>query len=393
MAYGELGKSPVPEMGWTPPVKEEAPSGGSGGEQKPPQRNRKSKKKNKLSWILLLVIIILCMALVITVIHYENQQIMDAAGKPSSDTSLDGEDGDISGDPNDPVDEVGVDVPQEDLPEEGWIAVSDLKKSAQEYYVTTEFLQSLFPENIVYKHGGVIYYATLDPTLPRNTYDRNDFYTKNGRTHYTFPDGSEAAVGIDVSSHQGEINWAKVAADGIDFAVIRAGFRGYGSGEINPDKQFEANLKGASENGIKVGVYFFSQAINEEEAVEEANYVLEVLDGFDLDLPVIFDTEEVAGTNARANNLSKEQTTNCTIAFCETIKEAGYQPMVYASSKWYAMQLDLPKLAEYDKWLAQYYERPGYPYEYQMWQYSNKGSVAGIKGDVDLNLCFKNYWE
>jgi len=112
-----------------------------------------------------------------------------------------------------------------------------------------------------------------------------------------------------------------------------------------------------------------------------------------LDLPVIFDTEEVAGTNARANNLSKEQTTNCTIAFCETIKEAGYQPMVYASSKWYAMQLDLPKLAEYDKWLAQYYERPGYPYEYQMWQYSNKGSVAGIKGDVDLNLCFKNYWE
>ena len=203
--------------------------------------------------------------------------------------------------------------------------------------------------------------------------------------------------GIDVSHHQGVIDWKKVKNDNIDFAIIRAGFRGYGeSGTLNKDTRFDYNIKNALSNNIDVGVYFFSQATTVKEAVEEANYTLELIKGYNITYPVIIDVEYANETHTgRADDVSKEMRTQIVIAFCERIKEAGYIPMFY-SDKWFLTDnLDASKLENYEYWLAHYtgatrdnpFLKPSdYKGSYSMWQYSAKGKVNGINGYVDMNI-------
>ena len=202
---------------------------------------------------------------------------------------------------------------------------------------------------------------------------------------------------MDVSSHQGDIDWQQVREGGIEFAFIRLGFRGYGQeGTLNLDRNFQQNIEGARAAGLKVGVYFFSQAITVEEALEEAQLVLDTLQGMPLDYPVAYDWE-TAGSNGRAYNLDMITLTDCAIAFCDTVARAGYTPMVYYNNPVGYTRYDLSRLTGYDVWFAQYNGRPTQFYDYRIWQYTSKGQVPGIglsKGsqqNVDMNIAMIPY--
>ncbi len=195
--------------------------------------------------------------------------------------------------------------------------------------------------------------------------------------------------GIDISYHQGTVDFDKVKADGYDFVIVRVAYRGYGkTGSLNEDKMFREYIKKARAAGLDVGVYIFSQAINETEALEEAELVLKLIDGYDLQLPVVYDPEFIRDDVARTDDISGEQFTANTIAFCEKIKEAGYEPMIYSNMIWEGEVFTMSQLQDYRFWYADYELTPQTPYAFDFWQYSSTGSVDGISGVTDLNVQF-----
>lgn len=200
----------------------------------------------------------------------------------------------------------------------------------------------------------------------------------------------QAALGIDVSKWQGEIDWNMVSDAGIEYAIIRCGYRGSVTGSLVEDPYFEQNMKGALAAGVKVGIYFFTQATNEVEAVEEASMVVSLIRDYDITYPVFIDTEG-AGGNGRADGLDVDTRTLVCNAFCRTVENAGYEAGVYASRNWYNSRLDTPALEKYVIWLAEYRSAPIYQGYYQMWQYTSRGSVSGINGNVDLNISYLGY--
>lgn len=220
-----------------------------------------------------------------------------------------------------------------------------------------------------------------------NTISREDFRFVNGWPYYEGED-YETMRGIDVSEHQHEIDWAQVASAGIDFAMIRLGYRGYTQGGIFEDPYFKANVEGASENGIDVGVYFFSQAVTPEEALEEAEFVLERIKDYDISMPVVFDWEKIDGGDARTAGLDTEILDNCAIAFCEAVKSAGYEPCVYFNRYHGYYGFDISKLTDYKFWLAVPGSAPEFYYAFDMWQYTFTASIPGIEGETDMNLMF-----
>ena len=202
------------------------------------------------------------------------------------------------------------------------------------------------------------------------------------------PSKTGAKVGIDVSKWQKEIDWDKVKNAGVDFAIIRAGYRGSSTGSLVEDPYFHANMKGASMSGIKTGVYFFTQATNEVEAVEEASMVISMVKDYMLDYPIYIDTEG-AGGNGRADGLDVATRTLVCDAFCRTIENAGYEAGVYASRNWYNNRLNVSELERYSIWLAEYRSTPLYQGYYEIWQHSSKGKIDGIEGNVDLNISYR----
>ena len=228
---------------------------------------------------------------------------------------------------------------------------------------------------------------SADP-IPPNRYDSAAFVEAGGFLTYT---GDAASiVGIDVSNHQGEIDWPRVAAAGVEFAMIRVGYRGYETGLINQDKSFLRNIEGAQAAGLDVGIYFFSQAVTPEEAVREAAQTVAWLEGYEIQYPVVFDWERQSAETSRTKDTDGAAITACAVAFCRMIESAGYQPMVYGSpSKAYNL-LDLEQVLDWPYWLAHYTEDRApttYQYHFDMWQYSDEGQVDGISVPVDLNLC------
>ena len=225
-----------------------------------------------------------------------------------------------------------------------------------------------------------------------NTYiDENFIAEENGMVSYQEDGEVLTRKGIDVSKYQGEIDWEAVKNDGIDYAIIRVGIRGYSEGGILEDEFFRQNMEGAIANGIPVGVYFFTQAVNEAEALEEADFVIGMLQGYELTYPVYLDIEDVKKESCRTNGLTVEERTNNAKVFLERIREAGYEPALYGNMKSFLLMVDLASLEQYDKWFAGYTLPIYYPYEYKMLQYSEKGKVAGIPAAVDINICFKDY--
>lgn len=257
---------------------------------------------------------------------------------------------------------------------------------------TMTILRDLYPEHVVMLDSGQYYFLPLQEDLAFNTYVDSNFITEeNGLVSYQENGETVTKKGIDVSKYQGEIDWAAVKNDGIDYAIIRVGIRGYSEGGILEDEFFRQNIEGAIANDIPVGVYFFTQAVNEAEAQEEADFVIGMLQGYSLTYPVYLDVEDVKRENCRTNNLTVEERTNNAKVFLEAIAAAGYQPALYGNMKTYLLMLDLSALEQYDKWFAGYTLPIYYPYEYKMLQYSEKGRVAGVSGSVDVNICFKEY--
>jgi len=229
----------------------------------------------------------------------------------------------------------------------------------------------------------------VDPPFKyESPYDWSRLSYEGGRFYYRDGWVPASLTGIDVSEHQGLINWNAVAADGIDFAIIRLGYRGYTDGYLYLDEYFYANVEGARNAGLMVGVYLFSQAINETEALDEAKMVLRALEGIPLDYPVFFDYEPVDAKNGRANNISAAQLSQNAQVFCEHVEAGGYVPMIYGNKKVIG-KIDSEIRDQYGVWFAEYgVFVPNAQFDFIIWQYSSTGSVAGVSVYVDLNIHF-----
>ena len=215
-------------------------------------------------------------------------------------------------------------------------------------------------------------------------YNPNSFYFENGLKKYSGM-GYKSKNGIDVSEHQGEINWRKVKDFGIEFVMIRVGYRGSSNGKIYLDKRFKENIKGAKAVGLEIGVYFYSQAVSTDEAVEEAEFVLKQIKGKGVTLPVAYDME-MSSSSDRVASLSNLERTAAADAFCSCIADSGKAPIIYGNPSWLLNKIDLNYLTDYPIWLAHYVQISTYPYDYTMWQYSDKGNVPGISTRTDMNI-------
>lgn len=254
-------------------------------------------------------------------------------------------------------------------------------------------LRPLYPDSLVVASGGRYHFVPINRSLlMHERLQENLQITESGEFQYVEDGQVVSHKGIDVSLFQGKIDWEKVAADGVEYVFIRVGYRGYGKeGRLVVDEMFAQNVQGAKMAGLKVGVYFFGQAVTVEEAREEAMLVLEQLAPYQIDYPVVYDVEKVSSDSARTNNLTAAERTEIVITFLEEIKAAGYKPMVYANLEMYAVLLEFERLESYDKWFAYYGEEMYFPYHYDVWQYTEKGTVDGINGVVDMNISFKEW--
>lgn len=197
-----------------------------------------------------------------------------------------------------------------------------------------------------------------------------------------------ARLGVDVSFWQGDIDWTEVASAGMEFAMIRLGYRGTTKGGLGADDYAGINYENATAAGLQVGGYFFSQAVTPAEAVEEAEFVLDMIRDWDITMPIVYDWE-YGGADSRTANLDARTLTDCTLAFCRTIEQAGYEAMIYFNEDQSHKDMYLGELTEYRFWLAQYGQMLDYPYQVDMWQYTCEGKVPGIDGNVDINLLFE----
>lgn len=226
-----------------------------------------------------------------------------------------------------------------------------------------------------------------------NTYDVNNLQ-KNDNGYYTYTvDGKVTSeVGVDLAEYQGEVDFAKVKESGVDYVILRIGGRYYSDeGKLYEDGMFDTYYEAAKAAGLKVGAYFFSQANTVEEAAEEAKFVAQKLDGRKLDYPVAFDWEVIEDDEARTDGLSGDLITAMAEKFCDTIEDEGYRSIVYASTSLMLQSYDFETMKDYDFWLADYREFPNMYYDFAMWQYATDGTVDGVEGAVDLNICFQPY--
>ncbi len=221
-----------------------------------------------------------------------------------------------------------------------------------------------------------------------NPYASEAFSLEDGILSYS---AAETRFGIDVSSHQDDVDWAAVKADGVEFVMIRVGYRGSTEGRLYVDNRFYEYMDSAAAAGLDIGIYFFSQATSLAEAREEAEQVVDWLGGYDIRYPVVYDWERSHDDGSRTLGVTGDVVTECCAAFCARMREAGYTPMVYFNLDLAYMYYDLSALDGVDFWLAEYEQAPTFRYDFQMLQYSAYGDVDGIDGDVDLNLCFKAY--
>lgn len=264
--------------------------------------------------------------------------------------------------------------------QQAWIAA---EKEKQIPYVSD--MEKEAHTTVVYDIAEGYLCVPLLADVPQNPYTLSAFSGEDLTKRYE-AQGYRTMLGIDVSKFQGSIDWEQVKNAGISYVMLRIGLRGYGSGKLLLDERFYENLRGAKAQGLKTGVYFFSAAISEEEAREEAAFVLQAIEGQEMEMPIVFDTEPILYDTARTDDLTGKQLTKITAAFCDAVQEAGYQPMVYANAKRLTTVLYLEELTDYPLWLADYRMQPDFPYAFTMWQFTESGKVPGIEGAVDIDL-------
>lgn len=286
-----------------------------------------------------------------------------------------------------------------DVDSDGLVTIPDLESG--EYYVSlnniagyvapSEPLRVAVKDQLEYQViSDISYYIYDESEIDARQEDTGvveALETADGTEDKTIKKSDKSSFGIDVSAYQGDIDWEKVKASGVEFAIIRAGYRGSKTGVLVEDTHFRKNLQGAREAGIQVGVYFFTQAVNEVEAVEEASMIVSLLENSKIDYPIFIDTEG-AGGNGRADLLDAATRTAVCKAFCKTIDSAGYHGGVYASRSWYYRNLNVSELEEFVIWDAEYVGSPQYSGKYDLWQYSSSGLIDGINTRVDLDVSY-----
>ena len=256
---------------------------------------------------------------------------------------------------------------------------SEVADADKEGYITVED-----------EKGKKTYYEIIE-SLEKNDYDlEGGFITENGLLKYK-DSKRESINGVDLSKYNGTVDFAKLKEAGIKFAMLRLGSRGYGTGKITLDEKFVEYAQNAQANGIQIGAYFYSQAVNETEAVEEANYIVGAVSGFAVKYPIAIDIERVTGDDARTDKLTGKERTAVVKSFCDTVKGYGYKPIIYATTEMLVGGLNLEDLEGYDVWLADDKVPSKYPYKYSMLQYNKQGHIDGITGDIDLDISFVNY--
>ena len=245
------------------------------------------------------------------------------------------------------------------------------------------------PNTIIYKDAlNNIHSAPINHNVPKAQYDKSLFSKKHQIMSYVGDPNYTYRLGADISRHDGDIDWKKVKKSKLEFIIFRVGYRGYQTGILHVDEKFHQNIKAAMEAGFTdFGVYIFSQAINEKEAIEEAELVLNEIKEYPINLPVVFDPESILWEEARTDDITGEQFTKNTIAFCEHIKKAGYEPMVYSNLVWETEFFDLSQFSDYKIWYADYFSVPQTPYHFEYWQYEGtKLKVPGIKKRIDADI-------
>ena len=246
---------------------------------------------------------------------------------------------------------------------------------------------------LVTNRDGKEEWVLISPYLPKHEYDFTKLVCQSDLMKY-YEDGRQVSyVGAEISKYQDYVDFVKLKKAGIDYVMIRIGARGYGSGQLVEDENFSDNIKRATDAGLQVGVYFSSQAITDEEAVEEAQFVVEKLKDYEITYPVAFDMGFVDNDTARIESLTKAERTQITKTFLDMVAAEGYKTMIYADKEWLIKEIDMSKLTAYDVWLGQCQDVPDYPYRFTMWHYSAKGKVDGIVGYADLSISFIDYSE
>lgn len=243
-------------------------------------------------------------------------------------------------------------------------------------------------------------YIETNNELAKNTYVPGSFRLEGNELSYYDSNRKASSYGIDVSKYQGSIDWQKVASQGVSFAMIRMGVRGYNSGSVVLDEKFTENMVGAIANGIDVGIYFYSQATTEAEAIEEANYAVAAVQGYAVTYPIVFYTESITTDVARTDNLDPSTLTTIANAFCQNVENYGYKSMIAGNKSQLATKLNLSDLSNRSFYLIdpvatdsknETLTMSDYPYQYNMWQYSSLGKIDGINGDVNLDISFVDY--
>lgn len=272
------------------------------------------------------------------------------------------------------------------------ITVERFEEYALEHMLSSQYVQRFIDDYFVFKQGNKYQYLPVEKNAPKHSYNWDNLVHYSREKDYQVNGSSRVLKGIDVSVFQGNINWNSVKADGVDFAFIRLGYRGYTNGAIKVDSNFHKNIQGAQAAGIKVGVYFYSQAVSRAEAIEEAQFCIDELRGYSLEMPVVFDLEGAQNSQYRTRGMTTQTAVRMVEAFCDTVENAGYRSMYYSYAKFLAEHEGMvAQLKDYDLWMAMYYRVPFFPYNFQIWQYSASGKVAGIAKEVDLNMLFLDY--
>ena len=269
----------------------------------------------------------------------------------------------------------------------------DYKKNVIKFANSARVAQLYMPDYFVYYGIDDIVFEPLNNNYPQNNYyikdNINNYKEDNDILSYS-DENTNTLFGIDISEYQKDIDWDKIKEnDDIDFVFIRVGYRGYTKGKIKLDNMFKEHIENANEAGIPVGVYFFSGAINEEEVIEEAEFVLDNIKDYNVELEVVYDMEVISGNNNRMKDLTNEDRTLLTKTFVNKIKENNYTPMVYGNAKWFMDYVNYEDLLEYNLWYANYASF-NWPYKVNYFQYSESGKIDGIKGNVDMNIKFIN---
>ncbi|MDE5930860.1 MAG: glycoside hydrolase family 25 protein [Lachnospiraceae bacterium] len=292
--------------------------------------------------------------------------------------------------------------PEENKTEKPQTGVQDTdSRSGEEDESETEKKEEIIQEDpatdgkhtLVKTSDGKEEWVLISPYLTKNTYDFKNLSESANLRKYTDNGKKISRVGVDISKHNGQINFNSIKAAGVDYVMLRLGARGYSTGQLSLDDNFVENMEAAIEAGLDIGVYFYSQAISQDEVIQEANFVIQNLEPYraHITYPVAFDMENVANDTARIDGLSRDDKTTIAATFLSGMQAAGYIPMVYGNKEWLIKNIDLAKLQDYDVWLAQEQDIPDYPYQFAMWQYTTTGVLNGVTGDASLNLCFVDY--